>query len=56
MVSATRWEQNKREVPNKITSINVKQIELQNPQTAADMLGNTGEVLFRKASSAVEVL
>jgi hemoglobin/transferrin/lactoferrin receptor protein len=49
VVSATRWEQNKREVPNKITSINVKQIELQNPQTAADMLGNTGEVFIQKS-------
>lgn len=52
VISATRWEQNKRDIPNKITSISLKQIELQNPQTAADMLGNTGEVFIQKSQQA----
>lgn len=52
VISATRWEQNKRDIPNKITSIGVKQIELQNPQTTADMLGNTGEVFIQKSQQA----
>lgn len=49
VISATRWEQNKRDIPNKITTISVKQIALQNPQTAADMLGTSGEVFIQKS-------
>ena len=40
VVSANRWEQNKNEVPNKITTVLKPAVELQNPQTAADLLGN----------------
>lgn len=49
VISATRWEQNKRDIPNKITSISVKQVALQNPQTAADLLGTSGEVFIQKS-------
>ncbi len=48
-VSATRWEQNKRNVPNKITSIKPRDVMIRNPQTTADMLGETGEVFIQKS-------
>ncbi len=49
VISATRWEQNKRDIPNKITSITPQQVKLQNPQTAADLLGTSGEVFIQKS-------
>ncbi len=49
VVSATRWEQEKRDVPNKITTITPKEVALFNPQTMADMLGQSGEVFIQKS-------
>lgn len=49
VISANRWEQNKSEVPNKITSISKKDVVLQNPQTAADLLGFSNEVFIQKS-------
>jgi len=49
VVSANRWEQNKNEVPNKITPIRMAQVEFANPQTAADLLGTSGEVYVQKS-------
>ncbi|MEA2043160.1 MAG: TonB-dependent receptor [Bacteroidota bacterium] len=49
VVSANKWEQNKREVPTKITSISRKAIELYNPQTAADLLKTSEEVFVQKS-------
>lgn len=49
VVSANKWEQNKSEIPNKIESILAKDIELSNPQTAADLIGLTGEVFIQKS-------
>ena len=49
VVSANRWEQNKEEVPNKITPIRMAQIEFTNPQTAADLLGTSDEVYVQKS-------
>lgn len=49
VVSATRWEQSKRDVPNKITTITPKDVALLNPQTAAEMLGMSGEVFIQKS-------
>jgi len=49
VVSATRWSQLNREVPAKITSISSKEVALQNPQTAADLLGSSGEVFIQKS-------
>lgn len=52
IVSATRWKQSSDNVPSKITTIQSKDITFQNPQTAADMLGNTGEVYIQKSQQA----
>jgi hemoglobin/transferrin/lactoferrin receptor protein len=49
VVSATRWNQADREVPAKISSITRRDVALQNPQTAADMLGISGEVFIQKS-------
>ena len=49
VVSATRWKQSKRNVPNKISSISSKEVALQNPQTAADLLATSGEVFIQKS-------
>lgn len=49
VVSATRWEQSRRDVPGKVISISAKQIGINNPQTAADLLGQTGEIFIQKS-------
>lgn len=49
VISATRWNQPKREIPARITSISARDVALQNPQTAADLLGNSGEVFIQKS-------
>lgn len=49
VVAATRWQQPYNEVPGKISKISAKEILLQNPQTAADLLGNSGEVFIQKS-------
>lgn len=49
VISANKWEQNKSEIPNKITSVDLKEIEISNPQTAADLLGFSNEVFIQKS-------
>ncbi len=49
VVSANRWEQNKEEVPNKITQIRMPTINFMNPQTSADLLGISDEVFIQKS-------
>ncbi|MCH8554107.1 MAG: TonB-dependent receptor, partial [Schleiferiaceae bacterium] len=49
VVSATRWRQNTLEVPTKITSLSREDVALFNPQTAADLLGQSGEVFIQKS-------
>lgn len=49
VVSATRTDQDEREVPAKILSISAREIALQNPQTAADLLGSSGEIFIQKS-------
>lgn len=49
VVAASKWSQGSREVPAKITSLSSREITLQNPQTAADMLGSSGEVFIQKS-------
>jgi len=49
VVLATRWNQQSQDIPSKIITISPKNIALQNPQTAADMLSNTGKVFVQKS-------
>jgi hemoglobin/transferrin/lactoferrin receptor protein len=49
VVSASKWEQDKRTVPNKMTTIKAREIAFRNPQTAADMLAGSGDVFVQKS-------
>ena len=49
VVSATRWQQSSRETPARISAIRPREVMLQNPQTAADLLGLSGEVFIQKS-------
>jgi hemoglobin/transferrin/lactoferrin receptor protein len=49
VVAATRWQQDAKEVPQKVSTIRPSEVQLQNPQTTADMLGQSGEVFIQKS-------
>ena len=49
VVSATRWRQPKQSTPAKINTISKQAIALQNPQTAADLLEQSGAVFVQKS-------
>jgi len=49
IITATRWNQGSNDNPSKIISIGAKEILLENPQTAADLLGASGEVFIQKS-------
>ncbi len=49
VVVATRWSQSKLDVPSRIINVSDSEIALQNPQTAADLLGVSGEVFIQKS-------
>lgn len=49
VISATRWSQPSRNIPSKISVISARDIARLNPQTAADLLGSSGEVFIQKS-------
>lgn len=49
VISVNRWEQNIREIPNRVTQIDASLIRFQNPQTAADLLGISNQVFVQKS-------
>lgn len=49
VVSANRWEQDEADVPARIEQIQARQIAFNNPQTAADLLSQTGAVYVQKS-------
>ena len=49
VVSASKFQQSKKEVPQTIISINSKAIQFSNPQTSADLLSNSGRVFVQKS-------
>ncbi|HPF02153.1 MAG TPA: TonB-dependent receptor [Bacteroidales bacterium] len=49
VVSANRWEQSRFEVPNRVRSVHLAEIRMSNPQTAADLIGMSGEVFIQKS-------
>jgi len=49
VISANKWEQNREEIPNKITVIPASEIAFENPQTSADLLGLSNEVFIQKS-------
>jgi hemoglobin/transferrin/lactoferrin receptor protein len=51
-VYSKKWEDNSKELPNYITKVTQEQISIYQPQTAADMLQNTGEVFMQRSQAA----
>lgn len=49
VVSASKFEQSKRDIPQSIVSISAKDIALGNPQTSADALEATGNIFIQKS-------
>ncbi|MBT0608806.1 TonB-dependent receptor [Aequorivita echinoideorum] len=49
VISATRWRQSTDDIPSKIINISAEEVALQNPQTAADLLGISGKVFIQKS-------
>ncbi|PCJ95376.1 MAG: TonB-dependent receptor [Flavobacteriaceae bacterium] len=49
VMSISKWEQQKRDIPQKIASINARTIAFTNPQTSADLLQNSGKVFVQKS-------
>lgn len=49
VMSVSKWEQQRREVPQKIETIDAGSIALGNPQTSADLLQQSGKVFVQKS-------
>ncbi len=49
VMSVSKWEQQKKDIPNKIATIEAREIVFTNPQTAADLLQNSGKVFVQKS-------
>lgn len=49
VISASKFEQSSRDIPQKIVNISAKEIQFTNPQTSADLLENTGNVYVQKS-------
>lgn len=49
VISVNRWEENLREIPNRVTKIDASLIQFQNPQTAADLLSLSNQVFVQKS-------
>lgn len=49
VISASKFEQNKRDIPQSIVSVNAVDIALANPQTSADLLEHTGHIYIQKS-------
>lgn len=49
VISASKWKQSTKMIPQEITKITTKEVTLQNPQTAADLLGISGKVFIQKS-------
>jgi hemoglobin/transferrin/lactoferrin receptor protein len=49
VVTTNRWEENKSDIPNTITVVTPRDVDFQNPQTTADMLGMSGNVFIQKS-------
>ncbi|WBU90423.1 TonB-dependent receptor [Cellulophaga omnivescoria] len=49
VMSVSKWEQQKKDIPQKVASITTKTIAFTNPQTAADVLQNSGKIFVQKS-------
>lgn len=49
VMSISKWEQQKKDIPHKIASLDARSIAFANPQTSADLLQNSGQVFVQKS-------
>ena len=49
IISASKFEQSKRDIPQKIVNFSAKDIHFANPQTSADLLQETGNIYIQKS-------
>ena len=49
VMSVSKWEQQKKDIPQKVVSISEKTIAFTNPQTAADLLQKSGKIFVQKS-------
>jgi len=49
VMSISKWEQQKKDIPHKIASMDARAIAFANPQTSADLLQNSGKVYVQKS-------
>ncbi|MDB4291951.1 TonB-dependent receptor [Maribacter sp.] len=49
VMSVSKWEQQKKDVPQKIATIDARDIAFINPQTSADVLQSSGKVFVQKS-------
>ncbi|WP_299095994.1 TonB-dependent receptor plug domain-containing protein [Winogradskyella sp.] len=49
VISVSKFEQSKKDIPQSIVAVNAKEIVFANPQTSADLLDNTGNVFIQKS-------
>ncbi|MBD0779470.1 TonB-dependent receptor [Maribacter sp. ANRC-HE7] len=49
VMSISKWEQQKKDIPHKIVALNARAIAFTNPQTSADLLQNSGKVFVQKS-------
>ncbi|REG89135.1 TonB-dependent receptor plug domain-containing protein [Winogradskyella sediminis] len=49
LISASKFEQHKRDIPQTIVNVSAKDIVLANPQTSADLLEGTGHIYIQKS-------
>ena len=49
VISASKFQQNRKDIAQKIVSMDAKNIQFTNPQTSADLLENTGQVYVQKS-------
>lgn len=49
IISANRWKQNSKDVPQKVSVITTRNVAFHNPQTAADLLTLSGKVFMQKS-------
>ena len=49
VISVSKFEQSKKDIPQSIVAVNAKEIAFANPQTSADLLDNTGNIFIQKS-------
>ncbi len=49
VMSVSKWEQQRKDIPQKIESIDAQSIAFANPQTSADLLQSSGKVFVQKS-------